>query len=127
MAFEDLLIHTCEVRARTGRVDRFGQPVEPRSTDVPVASYPARLTSVSGSERFQERARDIVGETWRLFLPNGAELFEADRVTVRDHAGAILVENANVTHVRRPVDATGYHHVEAKVSEERASTDAVPR
>lgn len=127
MAYADLLIHTCEVRARSGQLDRFGQPQEPSPSAPPVHIYPCRLTSVRGGERFQERARDIVGETWSLFLPVDAELYESDRVTVKDQHGGVIVDLANVTFVSRPVDSQDYHHVEAKIEQERSSTDAVPR
>ena len=120
MSYGELLVHRCEVRRRDDQRDRFGQPVEPSANRHADAEYDCRLEESRPSERFTERARDVVVSTHTLFLSLDAEIVEADRVTVRNSTGQILVENANVTGVLAPEDATGPHHVEAKLSATRS-------
>ena len=124
MAFADHLVHTVEVRRRGGDLDRFQQPVEPSESRPPDATYSGRLTVARGGERFTDRARDVVQATHTLFLPLDAELSEADRVTVRDEYGGILVRHGNVLMVTRPRDWLGEHHIEVQLSAVRSPGDA---
>lgn len=126
MSYDALLVHTAEVRRKTGRADRFGQPVEANPSAAADAIYDCRLTMARGGERYQDRSRGVVEEQFRLFLQPDAELFESDRVTVRNRDGRILVLNADVTYVSAPEDATGPHHIEAKLRSQRSSDDARP-
>lgn len=122
--YSDLLVHHCEVRRRGSKRDRFGQPVEPSASRFADAEYDCRLEESRPSERFTDRSRDVVVSTHTLFLPLGANVVESDRVTVRNEKGRVLVENANVTGVLEPEDATGPHHVEAKLSAMRSGERA---
>lgn len=121
--FEDHLVHTVEVRRRSGRADRFGQPAEPRSADTPLATYAGRLTVATGGERFAERSHDVVVTTHTLFLEVGADVREDDKITVLDEYGRTLIAMANPTLVSRPRDSAGEHHVEVKITEVRGSAD----
>lgn len=115
--YDELLIHECEVLVRSGAKDRFGQPIEPTSAANPGQRYACRLTNASGGERWTDRTRDVVVKTYKLFLQAGIELYEADRVTVRDaRTGRTLAADAEVTDVTTPDDWQGPHHVEAKIS-----------
>jgi hypothetical protein len=117
VSYDALLIHTVEVRRRGVQQDRFGQPIEPRSDRFADVIYRGRLSNGSGGERFTDRSRDVVVHTHKLYLEQGAELFEADRVTVRHGStGQVLVTNADVTDVIIAEDAFGPHHIEAKLT-----------
>ena len=120
--FTDHLVHTAEIRRRVGQTDRFGQPVEPRASSAPVATYRGRLTVSVGGERNAERSHDVVVTTHTLFLEAGADVNESDRITVKDEFGRVLVAMANPTLVSRPRDFAGEHHVEVKLTEVREST-----
>lgn len=117
----DHLVHTAEIRRRSGREDRFGQPSEPRAADTPIATYRARLTVSTGGERNAERSHDVVFTTHTLFLEANADVNESDRITVKDEFGRVLVAMANPTLVSRPRDWQGEHHVEVKLTEVRSS------
>jgi hypothetical protein len=117
VAYSDLLPHVAEVRRRSGQKDRFGQPLEPEANRFADAVYRCRLSNGSGGERFTDRSRDVVVHTHKLYLEQGAELFEADRVTVRHGStGQVLATNADVTDVIIAEDAFGPHHIEAKLT-----------
>lgn len=126
MSFDSLLVHTAEVWHEPTAVDRFGQPAEVDPSSPPDATYRCRLSTARGSERFTDRSRGVVAEQYSLFLPLSAELSESDRVTVRNRAGQLLVERANVTFVSTPEDSRSAHHREAKLQAERSSHDARP-
>ena len=118
--YEDLLIHTVEVRRRSGQKDRFRQPVEPRGNRYADRVYMGRLDAGSGGERHTDRTRDVVEFTHKLFLEAGAELYEADQVTVTDGRGTTLVTMADVQEVQTFDDDLGPHHVEAKIKAVRS-------
>ena len=122
--YEDHLPHTVEVRRRVeGATDRFGQPVEPVVPQPPLATYKGRLTVGKGGEQFNDRSRDVVKTTHNLFLPLGADVIEADRITVHDEDGKLLIEDANATLVSTPRDWRGPHHVEVKLEDMRPGDD----
>lgn len=119
--FEDHLVHTVEIRSRSGQNDRFGQPTEPLESSTPTATCKGRLTVSKGGERNAERSHDVVVTNHTLFLPNGTEVNESDRITVKDEYGRTLVKMANPSLVKRPRDWSGEHHIEVALSEVRSS------
>lgn len=121
MSYEDLLPHTVEVRRNVKQRDRFGQPRE--GTDL-VGTFPCRLTNGRGGERYTDRSREVVVRSYVLFMSTGADITEADTVTVRDRAGGDLVTDADVQDVMTPEDWLGPHHLEAKIQATRSANDA---
>lgn len=122
--FAEHLVHTAEIYRRPDpQTDRFGQPVEPDEDSVPIGTHVARLTVAKGGEQFNDRSRDVVKTTHNLFLPLGADVIEADRITVKDEEGKTLVDKANALLVTEPRDWRGPHHVEVKLQDMRAGDD----
>ena len=121
MSYEDLLPHTVEVRRSVKQRDRFGQP---RAESDAVGEFPCRLTNGRGGERYTDRSREVVVRSYVLFMSTGADITEADTVTVRDRTGRVLVTDGDVQDVMAPEDWLGPHHLEVKVQSTRSAADA---
>lgn len=112
MALAQLLVHVLTVERREATKDRFDQPNE-RWT-VLEAGVACRVTRARGSERNTERMRETYDVTHEMFLlPGASNVREDDRVTVKDAANRVVIENARVV-LMRNVFASGTepHHVE---------------
>lgn len=120
--FAGLLIHTATVlRRREGppgeqQKDPFGQPT--RNPD-PDHALPCRCSRGSGSERNNDRSRDVIVVNYKLFLDAGADLREDDTVTVVDADGGVICEGAEVDFVDSVYDGDSEHHREAKLIVQR--------
>jgi hypothetical protein len=115
--FTEHLVHTATVLRRGVGSDRFGQAREPGTV---VGTHRCRLTVARGGERYTERSREVVAATHKLFLEVGADITEADSVTVVDELDRPLITNAEVTLVTRPRNWAGEHHVEVELSATRS-------
>jgi hypothetical protein len=112
----DLLIHTVEVRRRSGRVDRFGQPIDhnPSRTSEGdyVGSYSGRVYTKSGGLTNEERSRDVFEDLRYLHLEPEADVREDDTVRVSDSDGREVVPWAKVKQKRFIYDRLTLHHLE---------------
>ena len=96
--FSSLLPQTVEVYARSGQVDRFGQPVDsnPRQNKLGrlIGSYPCRVYAKSGGLVNQERSLDVFERVWAMLTELSADIQENDAVRVIAPGGAIEVNLA---------------------------------
>lgn len=124
MSFTSLLVHRLEVRRRTGRVDRFGQPVDSnpgKLADAPViGTHACRLTTGSGGLATQERSLDVFVNKHKIFLQLGVDVREDDSVRVLDsRTGEELLPIAKVVDKSTVSDGVGAHHLELDVLVQR--------
>lgn len=113
--FADLLVHTVEVYARSGRVDRFGQPVDSnpgQQGGTVLATYPCRAYLKSGGLNFEERQRDVFERAWEMFTELDADIREDDSVRVVAADASVLVNKCIIKDVETVYDGTGPHHKE---------------
>lgn len=115
MAFADLLLHEAQVHRRSGRTDRFGQPVDqnPSQAGDVTATFPCRLSSGRGGRVNDERSIDVFEVTYQCFALPDADVQEDDNVRVVDpNTGVILLPTAKVKIKETLYDGTGPHHLE---------------
>ena len=122
--FADLLVHEVSVRRRSGRVDRFGQPVDINpgklTAEDEVATYPCRLYTRSGGLVNQERSRDVFEELRRIFVLPDADINEEDALVVTDPlTGAELLPAAKVKLKHVVYASSEPHHIELDVIVQR--------
>lgn len=114
----DLLIHRVEVYRRSGRTDRFGQPVDvnPRQhaeDEVPIHTYPCRLNRGKGGMVMMERSIDTFETTWCMYCEAGVDIREDDAVRVIDpNTGEVLAPMCRVKVKSSASDRFGTHHLE---------------
>jgi hypothetical protein len=102
VSYTDLLISTCDIKRFTdGPPDPYGQPVKSWSTIL--SGTPCRLVATGGKEITQ--GIKIVIADYRLFLGNGIDITEQDRVTVDGKSYEVLL-------IDGMQDANGDHHTE---------------
>lgn len=121
MALDDLFIHRVEVYARSGRRDRFGQPVDvnPRQHtegETITATYPCRAYMKAGGLTMMERAIDTFESVWMMYTDLSAEIYEDDAVRIVDpRTGAVIVPLAKIKDAETVYDGRGAHHQEFSV------------
>lgn len=121
--YTELLIHYVDVRRRTGRVDRFGQPIDDNPskaavTDL-VGTYAGRVYTKSGGLTNEERSRDVFQELRYLHMEPDADVREDDIVTVRDRDGREVMPAAKVMDKKPIYDGKGLHHLELVLQVQR--------
>ena len=126
--FSDLLIHRVEVYARSGRRDRFGQPVDANpgqhSGEV-LAAYPCRAHMKAGGLEMEERNIDVFVRVWEVFTDLSADIREDDAVRVIDpRDDSVLVNRAKIKDGEVVYDSSGPHHKEFMVWEQSGPTPA---
>ena len=128
--FSELLVHTVDVYARSGRKDRFGQPVDvnPRqhvAGEAIVATYPCRVYQRSGGLTTVERSIDVFERIWEMFTEADADIREDDAVRVTDADGNVLINLAKIKSEER-VFASGLapHHRQYAIWEQSGPTPA---
>lgn len=119
----DLYCHTVTVTRRSGRVDRFGQPVDVNphihGPENVVSQFPGRLTRSSGGLTMRERSLDTFEVFHTLFCIPDADINEDDGVTVEDSDGRVLIEGAKVKQKTMAYDYAGAHHLEVTLWTQR--------
>jgi hypothetical protein len=122
--FEELLVHRAEVRRRTGRTDRFGQPVDSNPSkltdDDLVGTHPCRATRGKPGLTNEERSLDVFEALHTVFLKPGVDVREDDAVTVVDPVTGETVVPISKVKVKNVVyDGDGPHHIELVVMAQR--------
>lgn len=118
MSFESLLVHRATILRRAVGKDDLGQPTEEYveyATDIP-----CRVTASSlgggfanvGGEQDSATQRDAIMEDRRIYLQpeDGEDLLEDDKIIVKDKRGVTVVENPDITFIRRIYDGEGNLH-----------------
>ena len=114
--FDELLCHTVTVYRRSGKVDRFGQPVDVnpgQHSGTATSTCKGRLYSGSGGLTMKERSIDVFEETPKLITGPDADINEDDAVKVTDTAtGEVLLPITKIK-LKSSVHAFGtMHHLE---------------
>lgn len=110
-----LLIHTVEVYRRSGRVDRFGQPVDanPRQhSSAPVATHRCRVTRGKGGLVMMERALDVFEQRWTMYTELGADIQTDDAIRVLNEKGEEIVPMCKIINKSEAAGMVGGHHLE---------------
>lgn len=132
MAFSDLLIHRVEVYARSGRKDRFGQPVDvnPRqhvAGETITATYPCRVWMKAGGLVMMERAIDTFERVYAMYTNLDAEIYEDDAVRVYDpQTNEEIIALAKVKDSESKYDGRGAHHKEFTIWVQSGPSPARP-
>ena len=125
--FSELLIHTVQVYARSGRTDRFGQPVDSNPSQVsatPTSTYPCRAYRKTGGRVMQERSIDVFEKPWMIFTETSADIYEDDIVRVVDADGNELLDKSAITYAETVYDGAGAHHKEFTIIEQSGPNPA---
>lgn len=118
MTLSGLLLHEVEVYRRSGRTDRFGQPVDvnPRqhvAGENIVARYPCRAYMKSGGLVMQERSIDVFERRWIMYTELDADIREDDAVRIIDPVdGREILEISKISDSEVKYDSIGPHHKE---------------
>lgn len=121
-SFAALLPHEAVVHRRSGRVDRFGQPVDqnPAQAGAATGTFRCRLSSARGGRVNDERSIDVFEVTYQLFALPDADIQEDDNVLVRDAlTGVTLLPMAKVKIKETLYDAGAPHHLELLLVSQR--------
>lgn len=129
MTLEGLLVHRVEVHRRSGRTDRFGQPVDVNPTQhtegQTVATYDCRLSrgrgdGGGGGLAMQERSIDVFETRYVIYTDLDVDIREDDHVRVTDpSSGLVLLPLSKITNKAIASDGVGAHHLELEVRVQR--------
>lgn len=114
---EHLLVHRVERHRRSGRIDRFNQPVDvnPRqnTADEATTEYACRAYQKSGGLSMQERSIDVFERRWIMHTALDADIQEDDSVRVYDPiTGRELFGLSKIFSSEVKYDMQGPHHLE---------------
>lgn len=126
MSFRTLLTHRATTYRRRPGTDRGGQPFI-SNPEIHLANLACRYSPVgrsggrgSGGEVYSGNTIDIVEERIVVFFWRWPDIIEQDRLTVVDSIGAVLLNQANISLVKKVSSGRGrIHHLEIIVSEQR--------
>lgn len=122
--YETFLIHSVEIRRRTGETDRLGQEIDLNPSSFgdidPDLILPGRLDRGKGGLTNRERSADVFEVTHMLFMQKDADVNESDAVTVKDPiTEEVLLPIAKVRLKNLVYVNTEPHHVELTVVVQR--------
>jgi hypothetical protein len=120
VSLSGLLIHQLEVHRRSGKTDRFGQPVDvnPRQNTQGelVSLYPCRITRGRGGLTMRERAIDTFETRYCVYTEPDADVREDDAVKVLDAlTGDVILPLSKITNKSVTYDGVGPHHLELEI------------
>jgi hypothetical protein len=128
--YSTLLPHTVQVFARSGRVDRFGQPVDVnprkhREADI-IGTYPCKAYMRSGGLVNQERSIDVFERVHEMFTELNADIQENDAVRVLDETGAVFINLAYIKDSETKYAGMRPHHKEFTLFEQSGPNPGRP-